>query len=238
MININGNKILIFRFMADALYILTLRITDKITMIMSEKERNMIETAAFFTSVWYAPWFLKSYLVAKSPSNDLAAFKNAFSIKDKYPNLGSALVASVQRHNWYLTEQLVLLSLADEDVEQEVKKKMLDRLAQYDVPDKFKTGKPKLPVISESTELWELVGPESWLLLKIAKVPDREVELWRKEKALKSLDLFKKFVKNLTCVNDCAERNIRLIQDFVGGHKSDIMQQNLMLVARDNRKKL
>ena len=135
MININGNKILFFRFMADALYILTLRITDKITMIMSEKERNMIETAAFFTSVWYAPWFIKSYLVAKSPSNDLAAFKNAFSIKDKYLNLGAALVASVQRHNWYLTEQLVQLSLADEDVEQEVKKKMLDRLVQYDVPD-------------------------------------------------------------------------------------------------------
>ena len=197
MININGNKILIFRFMADALYILTLRITDKITMIMGEKERNMIETAAFFTSVWYAPWFLKWYLVAKSPSNDLAAFKNTFSIKDKYPNLGSALVA-----------------------------------------DKFKTGKPKLPVISESTELWELVGPESWLLLKIAEVPDGEVELWRKEKALKSLDLFKKFVKNLICVNDCAERNIRLIQDFVGGYKSEIMQQNLMLLARDNRKKL
>ena len=77
MININGNKILMFRFMADALYILTLRITDKITMIMSEKERNVIETAAFFTSVWYATWFLKSYLVAKSPSNDLAAFQNS-----------------------------------------------------------------------------------------------------------------------------------------------------------------
>ncbi|XP_065661942.1 uncharacterized protein LOC136084824 [Hydra vulgaris] len=115
------------RFMVDALYILTLRITDKITMIMSKKEGNMIETAAIFASVWYAPWFLKSYLVAKSPLNDLAGFKNAFSIKDKYPNLGSALVASMQRHNWYLTEQLVLLSLADEDVEQEVKKKMLDR---------------------------------------------------------------------------------------------------------------
>ena len=123
-----------------------------------------------------------------------------------------------------MTEQLVLLSLADEDVEQEVKKKMLDRLVQYGVPDKFKTGKPKLPVISESTELWELVGPESWLLLKIAEVPDDEVELWRKEKAFKSLNLFKKFVKNLTCVNDCAEKNIHLIQDFVGGYKSDIIQ--------------
>ncbi|XP_065658092.1 uncharacterized protein LOC136082603 [Hydra vulgaris] len=144
------------RFMADALYILTLRITDKITMIMSEVEKKKIETAAFFTSVWYAPWFLKSYLVASSPSNDLAACKNAFCIKEKYPNLGSALVASIQRHTWYLTEQLVLLSLADDDVEQEVKKEMLDRLFQFDVPDKFKIGKPELPIISESTELWEL----------------------------------------------------------------------------------
>ncbi|XP_065679805.1 uncharacterized protein LOC136094125 [Hydra vulgaris] len=123
------------RFMADALYILTLRITNKITMIMSKVEKKMIETAAFFTSVCYAPWFLKLYLVASSPSNDLAAFKNAFCIKEKYPNLGSALVASMQRHTWYLTEQLVLLSVADDDVEQEVKKEMLDRLVQLDVPD-------------------------------------------------------------------------------------------------------
>jgi hypothetical protein len=35
-----------------------------------------------------------------------------------------------------------------------------------------------------------------------------------------------------------AERNICLIYDFVLGYKSEDMKQNLMLVARDNRKKL
>jgi hypothetical protein len=30
---------------------------------------------------------------------------------------------------------------------------------------------------------------------------------------------------------------ISLIQDFVGGYKSEEIKQNLMLVARDNRKK-
>ncbi len=40
------------------------------------------------------------------------------------------------------------------------------------------------------------------------------------------------------CVNDCAERNIGLIQDFVGGYNEKDMKQKLMLVARDNRKKL
>ncbi len=48
----------------------------------------------------------------------------------------------------------------------------------------------------------------------------------------------KHFVKKTACVNGCAERNIGLIQDFVGGYNEKDMKQKLMLVARDNRKKL
>ena len=40
------------------------------------------------------------------------------------------------------------------------------------------------------------------------------------------------------CVNNCAERNVRQIQDFVVSYKSEDMKQNVMLVARDNRKSL
>ena len=58
------------------------------------------------------------------------------------------------------------------------------------------------------------------------------------EEGIESFAKFKLFVKQLTCVNDCAERNIRLIQDFMSGYKSEDMKQNLMLVAKDNRKKL
>ncbi len=38
--------------------------------------------------------------------------------------------------------------------------------------------------------------------------------------------------------HDYGECNIRLIQDFVGGCKSEDMTRNSMLVARNNRKKL
>lgn len=224
--------------MADGLYILTLRMTDKIAKVSNEEEKKMLETAAFFISVCYAPWFLKSYLVDKSPSNDLAAIKSAFHIKEQYPKLGQALLASMQRHGWYLSEQLVLLALADNDIGQEDKNRMLERLVQYDVPDQFRIGKPEMPVVTMSTELCDLVGPQSWLLLKVAEVPDGDVEQWMQGKATESFDMFKHFVKKNECVNDCAERNIRLIQDFVNGYKAEDMKQNLMLVARDNRKKL
>ena len=79
--------------MADALYILTLRMTQNVAKVMNEEEKMMLETAAFF----------KSYMVVKAPSNDLAAFKSAFHIEVQYPKLGKALLASMQRHSWYLS---------------------------------------------------------------------------------------------------------------------------------------
>ncbi len=145
---------------------------------------------------------------------------------------------ALQRHSWYSSEQLVLLALADDDLEQELKSKILERLLDSEVPDQFRMGKPELPVILMSTELSELVGPQSWFLVKVADVPKEELEKWKRGEATQSFDTFKNFVKKNACVNDCAERNIRLIQDFIGGYKSEHMKQNLMLVARDNRKKL
>ena len=110
--------------MADALYLLTLRMTEKVAQVMNEEEKKMVKTAAFFVCVCYGPWFLKSYMADKSTSNDLAAFKSSFDIRNHYPKLGQAFLSSMQRHAWHLTEQLVILSLADDDVGDEVKKKM------------------------------------------------------------------------------------------------------------------
>ncbi len=82
-----------------------------------------------------------------------------------------ALLANMKRNCWYLSEHLVLLALADDDIELELNK-ILNKLLASEVPDLFKTGKPKLPVVLMSTELYDLVDPQSWLLLK---VPKREV---------------------------------------------------------------
>ena len=224
--------------MADSLYLLTLKMTEKVVKVMNEEEKKMVDTTAFFVFIYYGPWFLKSYVVQNSTNNDLAAFKSAFHIRDQYPNLGQALLSSMQRHSWYLTGQLVMLAIADDDVEEAEKLKMLEKMLQYDVPDQFRLGKPELPIISRSTELTELVTPESWILLKVAEVADGDVEKWVKGEASDSYEKFQCFIKNNICVNDCAERNIRLIQDFVDSYISEDMKQNVMLVARDNRKKL
>ena len=83
--------------------------------------------------------------------------------------LEHALLASMQRNCWYLSEYLVLLALADDDIE------ILNKLLDSEVPDLFKIGKPDLPVVLMSTELYDLVDQQSWLLLKVADVPKGEV---------------------------------------------------------------
>jgi hypothetical protein len=109
-------------------------------------------------------------VVEKFPFNDLAANKSAFQIKEHYPKLRLALLASMQRHNWYLSEQLVVLALADDDVSEEIKITMLQQLVGFDIPEQFRMGEPELPIITMSTQRLELIGPQSWLLLKVAEV--------------------------------------------------------------------
>ncbi len=112
-------------------------------------------------------------MVTKAPSNDVSDIKSSFHIT--YPRLGQALLASMQCHCWYLSQQLVLLALADDDIELELKSKIFDKLLYSEVPDLFKTEKPDLPVFCMLTELSDLVGPKSWHFLKVADAPKGEV---------------------------------------------------------------
>ncbi len=103
--------------MADTQCIFTLRMTKNITKVINEKEKMMFETAAHFLSICYA------YMVAKAPSNVMSAIKSAFQIKDHYPRLRQALLAGMQHHFWNLPDDFVLLVLADDDIELELKSK-------------------------------------------------------------------------------------------------------------------
>ncbi len=125
--------------MADAQCILIWRMTKNITKVINEKEKMMLETAAHFISICYAPWALK--------------FKSAFQIKDHYPRLMHAMLASMQHHFWNLPYDLVLLALADDDIELELKSKTFWLWSSC----LFKIGKHDLPVVFMSRELSDLV---------------------------------------------------------------------------------
>ena len=65
------------------------------------------------------PLFLKTYLVAKAPANDLS------SRLKRNIQLGKALVESLHPYSWYLTEDLIIPACADNDIEEDVKLELL-----------------------------------------------------------------------------------------------------------------
>ena len=175
----------------------------------------MVETASFFVLISYAPWLLKSYLGHKACANCLAAYKASFTLCESYPKLGQSFLSSMQKHLWYLTHELVLFSIADNDKE---KNKILFQLMKHTIPKEFCTGKTDLPAITSWTELCDLTDPGRWLLRKLS-ASLIVVESWIKGMAGESIHVFKTLVQNIHCNNNCTERNIRLIQDFVSGYK-------------------
>ena len=79
--------------MADSLYLLTLKMTEKVVKVMNEKEKKMVDTASFcFCLLWS--------LVFKIIScTKIHHFKSAFHTRDQYPNLGQALLPSMKLHS-------------------------------------------------------------------------------------------------------------------------------------------
>ena len=53
-----------------------------------------------------------------------------------------------------------------------------------------------------------------------------------------SFAVFGDFVRGLHSTNDCAERNIKLIQDYVMSSNKEEARQNIIFFAQDNRKKM
>ena len=164
------------------MYILMLRVTEKVSgLLKSPAEKKMIETASFFVSIFYSIWFLKSYLVTHAAINDLECFQQVLILEKEYPDRGKELLKSMQRNFWYLTQDLVVLALADDDdFIKEVLQQMLNKLLepQNEAPRIYEVKKPILPTISSDTKLPDLLGSESWHLLEVAGVSRSDVQSW------------------------------------------------------------
>ncbi len=134
----------------------------------------MMETVALFISICYAPWFL-----GFSSLTWLPKLPQMTCLPSSLPSTSGIITQGSDRLCLpafsAIAEHLVLLALANDDIELELKSKSLDKLLDSEVPDQFKRGKPDLPVVLMSTAMSDLVGPQSWLLLKLAAVPKGEV---------------------------------------------------------------
>ena len=167
------------------------------------------------------------------------------------PAVARSAMWAFDRHLWYLTAEMVPLSLFSSAVPEEDKQALTDRLLVVRPKEGLKKqcgrygtkfGKPdfcKIPEsMKQSTTLADLVKPESWFTFELLQIDHSfltDVESWPDSAAYqRSLSN----IQGLNVINDCAERGVKLSSGFLEAAKSEEHYQNILQVVEKDRKNM
>ena len=191
-----------------------------------------------YISLTHGPYYLQAPLTEQSPRLDLQFVEDLEAYSNK--KLVAAVKKSISNHSVYLSEQLVVLALADSNVCDEEKSAAAKKLFSTTRPRHFEPKKPSYPKLEGSQKLHDFISPGSWAILNFLELESNEwLQLEPKSwHYFENYRVFKDFVKNLKSVNDYAERNIRLVQDFIMSSPIEERRQNNMMSAKNHRLKI
>ena len=152
--------------------------------------------------------------------------------------IAHSAMRALNQHLWYLTAEIIPLSLFSESVPLVEHQALANALLGVKHADELQSpqnrygagwGKPRFPSIpiTASTRLCDLVGVDSWFTIYLP------VNDWETNAAyMASVDN----IAAVNVVNDCAERGVKLSSDFIDTARSDEHFQNVLQVMEDDRK--
>lgn len=212
---------------------------------MTDEERRGVKEMSTFIALFHSATFLKSRLSSISPALDLNYWSMMHLYKEENPAAAKVAIDSVLKHLWYLTEEVVFLSIFDRQLDPVLRKGIVVKLLSFPRPKTFSPGNPKFislkfdSIITYPDQLLNFVGSRSWLLFVSLKLTEEnfdwmhtEVENWEK------ISGYKKnggIVRSFEVVNDCAERAVKLISDFKDVVVNFKEQEYLFQVIEDHR---
>jgi hypothetical protein len=176
----------------------------------------------------------------------MSFYKLLLHYKEVDKTISESAVRAFGRHTWYLTAEMVVLSLFSNDVPADERRALADALLAIkpDVPllapkNRFGTGfgKPKPVQITASTKLSDLVGEDSWYTIHLLKLDvsflSDDIDTWESNACYIRAQ---KIVGSLNVVNDCAERGVKLCSDFTSAARGEEHLQNVLQVVEHDRK--
>ncbi|XP_065683487.1 uncharacterized protein LOC124813436 [Hydra vulgaris] len=238
------------RFMAKGTYYLKLQLMMDAIPSLEKWLKHEITEVATFVSVFYTTWFLKAELSAAAPNQDMRALWQMNRFKE-YNLIGAeSVIKSIKRHTWFLDPYLIVLALADEkckergDIAQKLYSFEFHSMDEYplarisaniEVLNSLDFSGPKPP------SLVHLVTENSWLLFLMIGQSKSDCQ-WMKTppEYWTCNDFYLKFqeaVFNLSVVNDCSERIVKLIKDKIDIARKEEKRQGSLLFLHNYKRK-
>ena len=216
-------------------------------MVTTAQQQAQLHEFVVFIVYVYSGWWLQCRSAINAPWLDLCLYKTLLKYQIVNETISKSAQKALCRHLWYLTPELAILAIFSDAVPLEklesLRKKMLEvkPTSEPQAPkNRFGTefGKPEFPVLSETTELADLINVDSWFAVHALGLDmdflSTNVCTWPKNDDFLNS---KTRVKDLNVVNDCAERAVKMTNDFACSSKDESHFQNVLQVVESERKR-
>ena len=223
------------RWMSKAIYILKMSLLIHQLDLHWRTKKKIQQMTLFAVFVYLESWFTAGSIFSAA-SNDIKLYNRIqkFQVINKQVSVSSTAV--INRHTWYLTEDLIPLALFDEDVPLETRNtlaKNISMLPSVEVENK----KPVLPTLNKKSCLTDFVGTRSTLIFSLLEVPHSFLNdpEWTERQEYREA---RSSLQKLTPLNDSSERALALATRLNSNiTRNEESYQELVHVVEEHRKK-
>ena len=118
------------RFLSKGLYLIKILMMAEIPLenILPLDKRDAVDRIAKFIALFHAKYFLQAFLPTAAPRLDLQYWNDMTEFQNHDSVIATEVTESISRHLWYLTEELAVLALFDEQLQHETRNKIAQNL--------------------------------------------------------------------------------------------------------------
>ena len=98
--------------------------------VTTKHQLPQIQDFVIFATTIYSMWWFTCQVAVEAPWNDLSPYKRLLESKDINTGISASVVKALKRHLWYLTEEMILLSLCSEIVPAQERQALAHRLPE------------------------------------------------------------------------------------------------------------
>ena len=215
------------RWMAKAIYCIKMALFMR-QASLTERKANGIRRVAVFVALLYAKFWHEAVVARWAGKNDLD-FLEALRIYPDRPTAALAMKA-LQRHLWYISEELIGLAFFDERIEPDVKREMASNLTATEAKNSLKRVDGKAFTSDKSIQKYVTSNTQNFFqLVSGSRIPDfiaEDPDNWESHEEFQRARLV---VNAIRAVNDTAERGIGLMKRFNSTITKDEAQKQFLL---------
>jgi len=208
------------RWMTKAIYAMKIELlldgNEVVTQLTARELQGIKRFNRFVVTIYIQSWF-SCRIVADAPLNDIMLIQRLHDYDDAA--LQSVGLKMMERHSWYISPELSTVALFSHHLSDEDKTQLVLNMKDDRGLHLIKTLPRTVSELLISRSFFQTMGIDSSFLY----IPTQE---WHDSQSYK---VARELVKNLPCVNDCAERGVALIQNFNETITKDEEQKQFLL---------